>query len=430
MQNPVYPAYFADPFVLRHNGEYYAYGTAGGEGEGVQVLYSPDMVHWHPQPACLMDSQHIWAPEVTYRDGVFYMYYSAGGAEGEGHQLRVATSPTPLGPFVPRPNILTPDEPFSIDASPFQDDDGTWYLFYCKDFLEGERVGTGIVVDRLVQMDQLAGEARVVVRPHADWQIFQKDRFWYDKQWDAWYTVEGPFAVKRNGKVYLFFSGGAWKEQNYGLSWAVADHPLGPYELQTGEAPSLLATVPDKIIGPGHACVATGPDAAKQFIVYHAWDPEHTGRTMRIDPLTWTPAGPACAGATLGSQPEPAQAAPLSWKADSGSWAFSPGRAVQTADSPQAAAHATLPAADFQGELWFRALHGRGQAGLVLGDHVLLYPAEYHLRHLRFQCVGGKLGIWLDGVRQPEVDTGALHRLGLVTMDAPVQFSGIALAQG
>ena len=95
----------------------------------------------------------LWAPEVAYDNGTFYMYYSAGGEEGEGHQLRVATATHPSGPFEDSGVVLTPDDPFTIDAHPFRDDDGQWYLYYCRDFLDSggeERVGTGIVVDRLV----------------------------------------------------------------------------------------------------------------------------------------------------------------------------------------------------------------------------------------------------------------------------------------
>ena len=34
----------------------------------------------------------FWAPEVARRDGTFYLYYSAGGPEGEEHRIRVAAA--------------------------------------------------------------------------------------------------------------------------------------------------------------------------------------------------------------------------------------------------------------------------------------------------------------------------------------------------
>jgi beta-xylosidase len=89
-RNPVYPDIFADPFVLRHDGAYYAYGTAPGGADGLQipVLRSTDLVHWQALghalvPAAGMEAAqgyHFWAPEVASHDGRFYMYYSAGNA--------------------------------------------------------------------------------------------------------------------------------------------------------------------------------------------------------------------------------------------------------------------------------------------------------------------------------------------------------------
>ena len=185
--------------MLKHNGEYFAYGTVALGGLTIPVLHSRDLVGWRRMgdALALRDDafEALWAPEVIYGNGTFYMYYSAGGAEGQGHQLRVATATNPVGPFEDSGVVLAPDDPFTIDAHPFRDDDGEWYLYYCRDFLDpdrGERVGTGIVVDRLVGMTRLAGERRTVVRPHAEWHLYERRRRWYGRVWDC-YTVEGPF---------------------------------------------------------------------------------------------------------------------------------------------------------------------------------------------------------------------------------------------
>ena len=306
---PVYGEPFADLFVLAVDGAYYAYGTLPVRGRTVPALTSTNLVDWRPLGEVLEPLPHevenYWAPEVAVEDGRFYMYYSAGGEEGEGHQLRVATSDRPEGPFADSGRVLDPDEPFSIDAHPFRDDDGRWYLFYCRDFLEDERPGTGIVADELVDMTTLAGERQDVVRPFADWNLFLKDRYWYGRTWPGWYTVEGPFVRKREGRYYLFFSGGAWRETNYGLSYAVASHPLGPWELVEHDGPSLLRTVPDRILGPGHASITTSPSGESEYLVYHAWDPGRAARLMRIDGFEWKAVGPRWEGPTVDPQPLP-----------------------------------------------------------------------------------------------------------------------------
>ncbi|MBZ0321186.1 MAG: glycoside hydrolase family 43 protein [Anaerolineae bacterium] len=302
--NPVYPHYFADPFVLKHDEHYYAYGTgpAGPNGERFPVLHSPNCVDWERLGWSLIPSggTDFWAPEVAYVDGQFYMYFSAQGIDGKDHHLRVATSQAPTGPFWDTGKILVPDQPFSIDPHPFQDQDGQWYLFYARDFLttdEEAHVGTGIVVSRLLDMTTLDNSPHIVVRPHADWHLFLPQRSMYGEVYD-WYTVEGPSTLLHNNHYYCFYSGGAWERDNYGVACVVADSPLGPYlRPEYAQAP-LLRTVPEQVIGPGHNSFTRSLDGSQTYMVYHAWDAARTARLMRIDPLHWEGDRPVIQGPT------------------------------------------------------------------------------------------------------------------------------------
>ena len=303
-QNPIHEGAFADPFVLKFNGQYYAYGTPGHGG--LPVLRSSDLVTWqHAGEVVAAPEAGLahWAPEVAYDNGRFFLYYSTGRHEGQGHQVRVAVGLSPTDPFAEDLGLLDADDPFTIDAHPFHDDDGQWYLFYSRDFLDGERVGTGIVVDRLVDMTGLAGEQTTVMRPHADWHLYEAQRRWYDRVWD-WYTVEGPFVRKHDGRYWCFYSGGAWKSENYGISSAVADHPMGPYEpVVAADTADVLRTVRGKVIGPGHGCVAVAPDNLTEYLLYHAWDLEHTGRFLHADRLAWDGGRPHSPGPRTDPQP-------------------------------------------------------------------------------------------------------------------------------
>jgi beta-xylosidase len=297
--NPVYSGYFADPFVLRHDGRYYAYGTNNVDinDHAFDILVSENLIDWSLVGRALpevdgLDARAHWAPEVAERDGRFYMYFSAG-VEDRGHRIRLATADRPEGPFRYDGAVITPNERFAIDASPFRDDDGQWYLYYARDVLEGERVGTSLAVDRLVDMQTLAGEPVSVLRASADWQLFQRQRSMYGRVYD-WYTLEGPFVIKRHGRYWCFYSGGAWTGAGYGVSWAVADSPRGPFIDAPGDGPQLLLSRPGQLEGAGHCSIVVGPDR-RDWIVYHAWDPAHTARRMCVAPLEWTVAGPRLA---------------------------------------------------------------------------------------------------------------------------------------
>ncbi len=216
-------AVLADPSLLWHEPDrrWYAYGTSptppGGTGEGpFRAFWSADQMTWH-YAGEILPNQGLaqWSPAVAHDAGTYYLYFSTGRNDGLGHQVQVATSDSPTGPFTPSGIFLDPGEPFSIDARPWRDPaDGQWYFYYCTDFLDGERPGTGIVVDRMVSMTQLAGEKKVVARPAADWQIYERDRDWYGRVWPAWSTVEGPSVRRFGDRVVVLFSGGNWQRDH------------------------------------------------------------------------------------------------------------------------------------------------------------------------------------------------------------------------
>lgn len=308
--NPVYPHNFADPFVLPVGSEFFAFGTGGDltPGFGFDVLHSTDLVNWEKLGGALRrlpnpEFVDYWAPEVAAADGRYFMYYSAG-REDKGHQLRVAVSDGPQGPYEDAGVVLTPDDPFTIDAHPFRDDNGQWYLYYARDFLDGARPGTALAVDRLDSMTRLAGDRRTVLRASADWQIFRRGREMYGQVFD-WHTLEGPFVRKHGGLYYCFYSGGAWEQDNYGVAYGVAEHPLGPFVEPGAVGATILKTVPGRIIGPGHNSIVSLSNGS-DYIVYHAWDMAKSGRRMCIDRLDWTPDGPRSDGPTDSPQPTPA----------------------------------------------------------------------------------------------------------------------------
>jgi GH43 family beta-xylosidase len=297
---PVWSGYFADPHVIRTPEGYFAYGTGSPHDDSADsvfpMLRSADLIEWEYVGKALihpagLEEMHYWAPEVAQSGGRYFLYYSAGGDEGQSHRLRIAIADKPQGPFIDQGKELLPHEPFTIDASPFRDPgSGEWYLFFAKDFFDSGFPGTGVAAAKLGE-DLLAtnDDPVTLLRPSADWQLFERDRNWYGRIWPAWFTVEGPFCVSRNDRYWLFFSGGLWKGQDYGVGIAVADDVLGPYT-QVGEGPTVLKSSPG-LRGPGHNSIVAGPDGV-DHICFHAWDEGYSKRQMYIEPLEWDEQGP------------------------------------------------------------------------------------------------------------------------------------------
>jgi GH43 family beta-xylosidase len=309
-ENPVWPEYFADPFVLKVGDTYYAYGTGAtpleADGRAFPALRSSDLAHWQYLGGVLPPMSGVsayWAPEVAHHEGKFYLYFSAALGEGdESHRLRVAIADSPIGPFQDSGITLLPDVGFAIDASPFRDPKtGQWYLFFATDYTDDKPYGTGAAVVKMKDMLTTDGPPTIVNRASSDWHVYEKNRDYKGKVWDAWHTVEGPFVVFHENRYWCFYSGGRWSGEGYGVGFAVADDPMGPWRDDfAAHGPIVLKGIPGQVIGPGHNSVTIAPDGHSHVMVYHAWDKNLTMRRMCIDPLTWTPDGPRCDGPSTG----------------------------------------------------------------------------------------------------------------------------------
>ncbi len=307
-----------DPSVKRLGNLYYAFGTTGNErlsdGRIFTMLRSTNLVNWEQLGGALVPPSdnpkyQYWAPEITEDRGRYYLYYSMGGVEPEHFVIRVGISDKPEGPYIDSGKVLMDCESnrFTIDPFPFRDDDGQWYFYYACNFpyeSGAAHAGTGIVVDRLVEMTQLACDRHVVVRAMHDWTLYESNRWMkgYGQTFN-WHTIEGPCVLKHDGKIYCLYSGANWQTPRYGLDFVVASNPLGPYS-PGGESARVLHGIPGQVRGPGHNSVVIGPDGKTQYLIYHAWDPEMKRRQMCVDRLDWTADGPRCTP-TVTPQPMP-----------------------------------------------------------------------------------------------------------------------------
>ncbi|CAI6087297.1 glycoside hydrolase family 43 protein [Cohnella sp. JJ-181] len=293
-----------DPYVLKFNGAYYCYPTGR---DGVPVLYSTDLVHWENKGLALTQPEKgYWAPCVVYHNGRFYMYYSSGSPPDHFQWMKVAVSANPIGPFEP---VRTLFEHFSIDAHVVADGDGSWYLYYSVDNYAGaadERPGTVILVDRLLDMTTPAGRPALVVGPTLDEEISSPDRFGDGRHW---HTIEGAFYLRRGDTRYLMYSGNSFEREHYFVGYATArgDGAIG--ELAWSKWPADDEYAPllrrrGSVEGTGHHSVATAPNLADSWMVYHgreampgaadaigaeaaAGGEQEERRQLRIDPLLW-----------------------------------------------------------------------------------------------------------------------------------------------
>lgn len=300
--NPVWPRNFPDPYVLEHEGVFYAYATHNS-AEGFQMMTSTDLVTWKHEGGVGLpewSKDHLWAPEVHFWKGEFYLFYSALDPVSRKRDLAVAKGPTPRGPFKLVSKLIVGStlnkggsEDGAIDPTLYVEDDRP-YLLYIQ-----EAQPRAIALVQLSDdLSRTVGEESTVIRPDRE---IEKG------------ILDAPTLVKRGDTYWMLFSTGwfqSWKRDAcYQVFAASSKNLRGPYVKQT--EPVLTSKV-GETLSPGHQCVFQ-LKSGEWWIGYHAWNNEgepmyghnQAGRSFRIDRLHWTEKGPKAAGPTIAPQPRP-----------------------------------------------------------------------------------------------------------------------------
>ncbi len=276
-----------DPFVLKDGDKYFMYATSAAT-IGFRVWQSDNLVDWEEKGMAYDTGEQsnqwangdFWAPEVIKYNHQFYMTYSARNLEGH-LQISVAVSKDPLGPFKDISTEIIKQEGSYIDGDIFIEEDGTPYFYYVKDcsenVIKGKHISQIFVQKMNNDLTSLIGEPQLLLEPDQEWEGLNGDY-----QWN-----EGPFVLKHEKKYYLMYSSNYFASADYGVGYAVANNPMGPFK-KAGENPVLEKDLKNGISGPGHNSVTTGLDGKTLYTVYHTHTfPEDPSgdRQMNIDRL-------------------------------------------------------------------------------------------------------------------------------------------------
>jgi len=289
--NPVGGAItMGDPFILREEGRFFLYGTTS-TGDGFKAWSSTNLTEWtelgfvFSKDADTWGQNTFWAPEAfRYRDK-YYLVYSCQPADTKSFSARIclAVADTPEGPFK---EVYAPwfDNDWScIDGHVFVDTDGTPYLFFTKvgvtdpppkRFLLGINYGVRLKPD----LSGVDGQPVLCTQADQPWELPADGRS---------RCTEGSFVFSRGGTYYLTYSANHYAEPFYGIGYATAPSPLGPWT-KSPYNPLVEVDLDRGISGPGHNCVITSPDGKELFMVYHTHaDPEQPSgrRVVNLDRL-------------------------------------------------------------------------------------------------------------------------------------------------
>lgn len=291
-----------DPALIRQDDSFYLFTTGQlRDKRGViPIRRSRDLVDWRLSGAVFQDvptwaktkikgAAGLWAPDVSYVNGQFRVYYSVSTFGSNRSAIGLATSPT-LDPSSPDYRWTDHGEVYAstttsdhnaIDPNLVVDRDGRQWLAFGSFW-------TGI---KMIRLDPATGK----------WSA-QDRRIHSLARRPAPGAVEAPFIIHRGAHYYLFVSHdfccrGA--RSTYHTVVGRSRNVLGPYldrqgrSMLDGGGTLVLHADFDRSRrwrGPGH--VAILHDGGRDHIVYHAYDTRDEGRSaLRIQPLEWTPDG-------------------------------------------------------------------------------------------------------------------------------------------
>lgn len=182
-------------------------------------------------------ARQMWAPDAAYKDGTYYLYFPAKDRSG-AFRIGVATSKSPVGPFVARPEPIRGS--YSIDPAVFVDDDGQAYMYFgglnggqlqkwrdgrfdpdgpsADNRGKGERAFMPMVAKLTPDMLEFAEAPReAMIVDEAGKPLLAGD--------EARRFFEGSWMNKVDGKYHLTYSTGT----THLIVHAVGDTPYGPF---------------------------------------------------------------------------------------------------------------------------------------------------------------------------------------------------------
>jgi len=295
IRNPILRGFNPDPSIVRVGDDYYIATSTFEWFPGVQIHHSRDLVHWQllarplnrPSQLNMLgdpDSCGIWAPCLSYADGLFWLIYTdvkrfgrttVGGASGASlrdfHNYLV-TSPRMDADW----SDPVPLNSSGFDPSLFHDDDGRKYLLNMLwDHRPGHNRFAGIVLQEYSVKERALIGKRV--------NIFQGTPLGF---------TEAPHLYKRHGWYYLLTAEGGtgW---GHAVTMARSRNLTGPYELHPDTHILTARHRPDLALQrAGHADLVETPHG-ETYLVYLCGRPLPNrgrctlGRETAIQKMVW-----------------------------------------------------------------------------------------------------------------------------------------------
>ncbi|WP_432031192.1 family 43 glycosylhydrolase [Streptomyces antibioticus] len=398
--NPI-AARRADPHIVRHtDGHYYFTATVPAYDRIVLrrattlqgLSTAQEVTIWTKHESGVMGA-HIWAPEIHFIDGKWYVYFAAGATD-DVWAIRMyvleGTGANPLtATWTEKGQIRTGWESFSLDATTFVVG-GVRYLAWAQRD-PAEDNNTSLFIARLANPWTISGTPAEISQPTLSWETV------------GYKVNEGPALIQHGGRVFLTYSASA-TDANYclGMLTASATADLtSPASWTKSTSPVFRSSEATSQYGPGHNSFTVSEDGRSDILVHHdrayrdiSGDPlNDPNRRTRVQKVYWKADGTPDFGIPVADGVTPQRF----------SSANHPDRFVRHWEFRARIEAGVSPLADSQ----FRVVTGLAGTGTVSLESAN-YPG-YYLRHRNFE-------VWVernDGTAGFAADAAFHRRTGL-----------------
>lgn len=292
--NPLLPS-GADPWNIYKDGYYYYTQTTGRNltiwktKDLTELKSAEKTVVWTP-PAGTAYSKELWAPELHYLQGKWYMYFAADDGVNDHHRMYViensSADPT-KGEWTFKGQVSDATNKWAIDASIFEQK-GKMYMLWSG--WEGDKNGIQSIYIAQMSNPWTISSKRV--------RLSSPTYSWENNSGIGVLVNEGPQILKHGDKIFLIYSAsGCWTDfYALGMLTASANADLlDSLSWKKSPEPLFSQNPGNKIYAPGHNSFFKSPDSKEDWILYHANANPGDGcggkRAPRAQKFTWNKDG-------------------------------------------------------------------------------------------------------------------------------------------